>query len=112
MTYGPRRWLRYNNRTAAYLSCGGAERAVFIVTSATLAAEIYSENPDYDAATLGQGLRMGWLKLYVNPELFSAEPIHKVISGIKALKSTEAVPPGFVKLLIVPKYGDHLKPRY
>jgi hypothetical protein len=82
----------------------GATDSLYIVCSKKLAVAIYGQNPSYDAVLLKRGLKDGWLKLIINPDLF--ESLSNPLASIRAIKAEEAIGTGWYKLLIIPEWGS------
>ena len=102
-TYGKKNTHAYMGDDPAILAADFGADSQYIVCSKKLAAAIYGQNPSYDAALLKQGLKDGWLRLVINPDLF--ESLSNPLAAIRAVKQGESRGAGWYRLLIIPEWS-------
>jgi hypothetical protein len=104
VTYGRRSTHAYLDDDPAILAADFGVDSQYIVCSKKLAGAIYGKNPSYDAAHLKLGLKDGWLKLAINPDLY--ETLGNPLAAIRAVKAEEALGEGWYRLYIIPEWGS------
>lgn len=104
VTYGRRDTHAYMDDDPAILAADFGTDSQYVVCSKKLAADIYAKNPSYDGPQLKRGLKDGWLKLVISPDLY--ESLSNPLAAIRAIKSDAAIDEGWYHLMIIPEWGS------